>query len=231
MTFTLIAAGIVAPALFWIGYFYYKDRFQPEPLLYIGLTYIFGFAAAYLCYKSYGLLPLLGLPADASLIMETNRLVFLGYSIGAVGVLEEFFKFLPFLVVLRFKAFDEKIDGIIYASVIALGFASFENLYYLVYLDGFELIGRAIASPLTHTIFSSIWGYTVGVAYLSKQSPGKAALKGLIIASLLHGIFDFLTTSPTLRLLSAFFILAIWIWRIRVIEGLHKKEYKKSELE
>jgi RsiW-degrading membrane proteinase PrsW (M82 family) len=154
MTFTLIAAGIIAPALFWIGYFYYKDRFQPEPLHYIGLTYIFGFAAAYLCYKSYGLLPLLGLPVDPSLIMENNRTLFLVYSLGPVGVLEELFKFLPFLVVLRFKVFDEKIDGIIYASVIALGFASFENLHYLVYLDGFELIGRAIASPLTHTIFS-----------------------------------------------------------------------------
>jgi RsiW-degrading membrane proteinase PrsW (M82 family) len=229
MTLTLIAAGIIAPALFWIGYFYYKDRFQPEPFLYIGISYILGFAAAYVCYRSYGLLPLVGLPEDPSLIMENNRQLFFVYSLGPVGLQEEFYKLLPFFIVIRFKVFDEKIDGIIYASVIALGFASFENLHYLVYLHGFELLGRAIASPLTHTIYSSIWGYMVGRARIEKKPLWKPAILGLMIAALLHGIFDFLTTSAALRLLSTVVILAVWVWRICVIEDLHKKEYRKDK--
>jgi RsiW-degrading membrane proteinase PrsW (M82 family) len=234
MTVTLIASGIIAPALFWIGYFYYKDRFQPEPVLNIGITYILGFAAAYVCFKSYSLLPLLGLPEDASILMEQHGLPFLLYCLGVVGFLEELLKFLPFiLIVVRFKAFDERVDGIIYASVIALGFASYENLHYLPLLDGFALFGRAIASPLTHTIFASIWGYCAGLACLKYKSTKsgqarrlvwKSCILGLIIASLLHGIFDYFTTSPTLRIVSTAVILVIWIWRMHRIEKFNKED-------
>jgi RsiW-degrading membrane proteinase PrsW (M82 family) len=234
MTVILIVSGIIAPALSWIGYFYYKDRSQPEPVLNIAVTYILGFAAAYVCFKSYSLLPLLGLPEDASILMEEHGLPFLFYCLGVVGLLEELLKFLPFiLIVVRFRAFDERVDGIIYASVIALGFASYENLHYLPLLDGFALFGRAIASPLTHTIFASIWGYSAGLAYLKYKSDKSgqarwrtwmASIIGLIIASLFHGIFDYLTTSPTLRIVSTAVILAIWVWQLRRIDKLNQED-------
>lgn len=225
MTITLITATIVAPSVFWLGYFYYKDRFKPEPAWAVAAAYLMGFGAAYICFHSYSLLPLIGLPSDASVIMDNDRWLFLFYCLGPVGMLEEVMKFMPFLLIIfTFKVFDEKIDGIIYASVIALGFATFENLHYLTYLDGFALFGRAIASPLTHTIYSSIWGYIIGVAHLEGKSRMKAAAIGLLLASLLHGLFDFLTTSPTLRLLSAFLILGVWVWRIRLTEKLYRLE-------
>jgi RsiW-degrading membrane proteinase PrsW (M82 family) len=227
MTLFLFLSGVVAPTLFWILYFYYKDRYQPEPVLHMGFAYILGFASAWLCFKSYGLLPYVGLPEDASIIMDNNRLEFLIYSLGVVGPLEEFLKFLPYLIVIfYFKPFDEKKDGIIYASVIALGFASYENLHYLVYLEGFELFGRAIASPLTHGIFSSIWGYMVGAAKLTDRSILKAALIGLAVAAVFHGLFNFFTTSMTHRIGAAVVILGIWIWRLRKIDKLDKKKGK-----
>jgi RsiW-degrading membrane proteinase PrsW (M82 family) len=232
MTLTIIASGIVAPALLWIGYFYYKDQYQPEPPTYILFTYLLGLVSAFVCFKAYGLLPYIGLPDDASALMEVHGLKFLVYSLGIVGILEESFKFLPFLVVvLRFKSFDEKVDGIVYASVIALGFASFENFHYLAHLDGFEQIGRAVASPLTHTIFSSIWGYMVGIAYMTGRSLWKASFKGLVLAALCHGIFDFLTTSPTLRITSALIILLIWLWRIKVMERLVTEHKNNDKIE
>jgi len=220
MTFWIFLSGIIAPAIFWIFYFYYKDRFRPEPIIYLGLTYIFGLFTAF-----YTILPLIGLPDDPSFMMGSHRIQFLFYSIGVTGIVEEFFKFLPFLVIIAtFKCFDEKIDGIIYASIIALGFASYENLGYLVYMSGFELFGRAITSPLTHTIFSSIWGYTVGNARIRKKSIFKASLKGILLAAFFHGIFNFFTTSPVLRILSVLVIFIIWIWRIRIMEKLSRRE-------
>jgi len=221
MTAWIFVSAIIAPALFWILYFYYKDRLQPEPLLYLGLTYIMGLAVAFACIYFFRLLPYLGIPEDPSALMETQRWSFLLYSIGVTGIVEELFKLLPFvIIVLRLKAFDEKIDGIVYASVIALGFASYENTVYLAHMTGFELFGRAFASPLTHTIFSSIWGYTVGIAHLKKKSLFSASLKGLLIAAFLHGLFDFFTTSPALRIASSMLILIIWIWRIRITERI-----------
>lgn len=225
MTIKLIAAGIIAPVFFWIGFFYYKDRKKPEPLHEILLAYLMGLVAAFLCYKAYALLPYIGLPEDASIIMENDRIQFFWYCLGPVGLMEEFFKFLPFLVVIFcFKAFDEKIDGIIYASVIGVGFASFENFYYLPLLDGFPLLGRAFASPLTHSIFASIWGHMAGTAYLKKEFLLIESIVGIIISAILHGLFDFLATSPTFRVLSSLIILSIWIWQIRVIDKMSKQE-------
>jgi len=228
MTFWIILSGIIAPAVFWIGYFYYKDRFQPEPIRDLGITYILGLITAFACLKFYGLLSLIGIPDDPSALMESQRLQFFFYSLGVIGLIEELFKFLPFfLIILKFKAFDEKIDGIIYASTIALGFASFENIYYLAYLEGFELFGRAFASPLSHTIFSSIWGYTVGKARIQGNSLLMPSLMGLMISALVHGIFDFFTTSPSLRIAASSIVLIIWIWRIKVLE---KSEAQKKNL-
>ncbi len=218
-------SAIIAPALVWIIYFYYKDRFQTEPWRNLGLTYLLGLIAAFACIIFFKLLPYLGIPEDPSTLMVSHGWPFLIYSIGVTGVVEEFFKFLPFiLVVLRLREFDEKIDGIVYASVIALGFASYENARYLAYMEGFELFGRAIASPLTHTIFSSIWGYTVGTAHMRRKSIVKASIGGLALAAIIHGLFNFLTTSPALRIASSLLILVIWLWRIRIMERLGRDQ-------
>lgn len=219
MTVWLLLSGILAPAFFWAGYFFYKDRFRPEPLRNLGFAYLMGLMSACLCCRFYGLLPLVGLPADPSALMESDRLQFFFYSLGIIGVIEEFFKCLPFFIVLFFfKAFDEKTDGIIYAAMIALGFASFENMNYLVFMEGFPLFGRAFASPLTHTVFASIWGYTLGRARIEKRSQIRAFLIGFPLSALAHGLFDFFATDPGLRVGGALFILFIWLWQIRILE-------------
>jgi RsiW-degrading membrane proteinase PrsW (M82 family) len=221
MSIWIILSGIIAPAIFWLGYLYFKDRAQPEPFRTTGITYILGIFSAILAIQIFKVLPLLGIPEDPSAFMDTNRLKFLLYSIAFTGIIEEFCKFLPFfIIVLRFKFFDEEIDGIIYASIIALGFTSYENSRYLIYMDGLELFGRAFASPLTHAIFSSIWGYTVGLAWLESRSILKASILGIGISALSHGLFNFLTTSSALRVGASILILIIWVWQIRLIERL-----------
>jgi len=218
-------SAIIAPALVWIVYFYYKDRFQPEPWRNLGLTYLLGLVGALACIFFFKLLPYLGIPEDPSVLMEAHGWPFFLYSIAITGLVEEFFKFLPFLLfVLRLKDFNEIIDGIVYASVIALGFASYENARYLAYMEGFALFGRAIASPLTHTIFSSIWGYTIGVAHIRRKSIAIASIRGLAIAAVVHGVFNFCTTSTALRIVSSLLILVVWIWRIRTMESLGRKK-------
>jgi protease PrsW len=220
-----ILAAIIAPALFWAGYFYYQDRFQPEPLLKLGTAYLLGWAAAFLCLKASGLLPLVGVAADPSaLMMAGRRLPFLVYSVAVTGLLEETFKFLPFLlIIIRFREFDEPTDGLIYAGTVALGFASFENITQCAVLEGFERLGRAFASPLTQAMFSSIWGYAVGKARVEGRALVWPAAGGLALAALCHGVFNFLTTSPLLRLLSAVLILVVWIWVIIKLERAAKR--------
>lgn len=227
MSLWILFAAVFGPAVFWVGYLYYKDCFRREPVVNLIEAFGLGFLAGFLCWAFYGLLSGLGLQVDFRMaFLRGSRFDFLIYCIGIIGIVEEVFKLLPFLLILRrLKAFDEKIDGIIYASVLAVGFASFENLGYLADMKGWALVGRAFASPLTHAVFASIWGYLVGSATILGRPIWQAALRGLFLSALIHGLFDFLTVAPTRRLLSAFLILLVWIWQLRLLE---KERIKKA---
>jgi len=70
-------------------------------------------------------------------------------------------------VALRLPAFDEPLDGIIYASFIALGYAAIENYYYLDFLTGLESAARGFAGPVIHILFASIWAHWITRAWLA----------------------------------------------------------------
>ena len=126
----LFAAGLL-PVLFWAAYHYYHDRHRPEPVGHLFLALLLGAAASLLAGAGYDALGLLGLRFDVLALAESTRLGLFLYAFLAIGLLEELAKLLPFLVViLRFKDFDEPVDGIVYASFLGLGFAAAENLYY-----------------------------------------------------------------------------------------------------
>ncbi|MGB9907439.1 MAG: PrsW family intramembrane metalloprotease [Candidatus Saccharicenans sp.] len=215
-----ILASIIGPAIFWIGYFYYKDRRQPEPLVNLLEAFLMGFLAGFVCFLAYGALPWLGLPQGFNLVVSKGqaRDIFL-YSLGIVGPLEELFKFLPFaLFILRWRDVDEPADGVVYASSVAIGFASFENLGYLPLMTGLAFFGRAVASPLTHAIFSSIWGYFVARAKVKGQSVFLAAMFSIPLAAIFHGLFNVLTVSNYLRIFSAILVLLLWLLIIYLLE-------------
>ncbi len=225
----IIVVGLLAPALFWIGYLYYKDRIKPEPFGPIGLTYLIGIATGFAGYEIYVIAEWFGMP-EAYVLSETNRPWFFVYVVGFVGVVEELIKVLPFVLVVRkFKDFDEDIDGIIYASVLGLGYASYENLLYLPYLEGHERWGRAFASPLVHTMFASIWGIAIARAHLAGQPIAGPAIKSIALAAVTHGIYDFVSTDPLLAPASSLIIAVVWIWRIRLIARLHREAEAPEE--
>jgi RsiW-degrading membrane proteinase PrsW (M82 family) len=215
-----ILASIIGPAIFWLAYFYYKDRKQREPLVNLLAAYLEGFIFGFLCFLTYKQLPLIGLPAGFNQVLakgDGRQILF--YSMVVVGPLEEFFKLLPFVFfILKSCDLDEPADGVVYAASIAIGFASFENLGYLPLMTGLAFFGRALASPLTHAIFSSIWGYSIVRAKVKGKSMILAGFLSLIIAAATHGFFNVLTVSDTFRIYSAVLILILWLILIYLLE-------------
>jgi RsiW-degrading membrane proteinase PrsW (M82 family) len=210
---------IVAPALGWILYHYYKDRFHPEPLAAALWTFLAGVLAGFFCLELYRLGNRLGLVAGP----EDGSPVFFVYLVVGVGVVEEVAKFLPFrLLSMNLRHFDDPGDGIFYASLAGLGFAAYENWQYLQFLDGAPMVGRALASPLTHAMFASLWGYACGRARFTGRRVWPAALGALAVAAMIHGTYDFLVLArhPALRPATAAIILVIWIWRMERIRRL-----------
>ncbi len=225
MQYSMLILPILLPVVFWGFYHYYKDRLQPEPFLNLIVCFGLGIAASFLSKLMYQAAGVVGLRYDAFMLAESTLVGLFAYAVVLIGGIEETAKFVPFVVVaLRFKAFDEPLDGIIYASFIALGYAAMENYQYLQYLTGSEAILRGFASPLVHIMFSSIWGYMIGNAYLQGKRLILLSFLALTISALMHGVYDFVVLAfPEVLPLSALLILAIWLWRMRLIAQLHQR--------
>jgi len=216
---------VVVPVIFWAAYHYHKDRHLPEPPLNLLFCFGLGIGAAMLSRLMYAGLEPLGLRFDALQLADSNPAGLFAYALLAIGPIEELSKMLPFLlIVLRFKAFDEPLDGIIYASFIGLGYAAAENIHYLDYLTPLESAARGFASPVVHMLFASIWAHWITRAWLKGNSIFEPVALGFTAAAGLHGLYDFLVLLHPVAALpvAAGLIIAIWIWRLMLMRRLHR---------
>lgn len=192
----LLAILAVVPSLFWLWWFYRKDRYDPEPR---GLV---------LKIFLLGMLPVL--PAAilevllSKALFGSNSGSFVATLVGfmlVVGPVEEYGKY---LVVRRWAfrnpAFNEPLDGIIYAAAAALGFAALENFFYLLDNGAALILIRGPLSTLAHVLFSSLWGYALGMAWAQTDEVAAKRLinNGLVYAMLGHGAFNALLSGSQL---------------------------------
>ena len=223
MNVSLLIFPVLVPLLFWGAYHYYHDRHRPEPVGNLLLCIALGVAASFLSKYLYVALELIDLRFDALELAATNLTGLFFYAVFGIGLIEEFAKMLPFLVVvLRFRAFDEPLDGIVYGSFIALGYALVENVHYIDFLTRNEAIARGFAGPLVHIVFASVWAYHIGTAHLQGRGVFRAVLVWLAAAALLHGVYDFvvLGLSGLALMIAALFIVTIWLWRLNLMRQL-----------
>ncbi len=61
-------------------------------------------------------------------------------------------------------------------------------------------------------------GIPRGIGQAPKKGTRRPTILGLALAALAHGLFNFFTVSPKLRLGAALLVLIIWIWQIRNLE-------------
>jgi len=205
-------AGFAAGgAAFWLVYFYLKDRLRPEPRRLLFAAFVLGGLSALLAVGLFRLLPLLGLPATPGV----GQAAILAYCVAIVGPIEEGAKFAVARgIVFRWHAFDEPIDGVVYAAVVAIGFATVENLLYIPLLDWPHQLARALASPLTHSLFAAIWGYGVGRAFFTERGGFRrfAWQAGTLVGSMIvHGVYDYLLLARGATLTAGAIVLVLWV--------------------
>jgi RsiW-degrading membrane proteinase PrsW (M82 family) len=210
--FILRGAGFIAGgAILWLIYFNLKDRLRPEPRLLLVLAFILGGLSAVAGLAAYGLAVMTSLPAEPG--GSAGEILF--YCLAVVGPIEEGVKFLfARAFIFRLKHFDEPIDGIVYAAAVAVGFASFENLIYLPHLAWPEQLARALASPLTHSLFAAIWGFGVSRAFFSSNSRAARLswqLLTLLASMLLHGLYDFFLLASGATFIASGIALVLWL--------------------
>jgi RsiW-degrading membrane proteinase PrsW (M82 family) len=197
----------VAPGLFWLWYFYRKDRCKPEPRVLIVQTFLLGIlvtAPAAFLENAISML-LLSTSYFGIFLSASDQLLQSVVQISLVAVfapvVEESAKFLSVeRFVYRSKDFDEPIDGIVYGTAAALGFATLENIIYVFSAYSMSLslalgtgIIRGVISVPAHALFAVMWGFALGHAkFLPARRRTGVIFGGLFLAMLFHGIFNFL---------------------------------------
>ena len=110
-----------------------------------------------------------------------------------VGLIEELAKLITFFLIYKIikKHFDEIVDGVIYMSCIALGFAVIENVSYALNSETpFNLLAlRVFTSTIGHMAFSGIMGVALYV-HLKVHTNWMGIGLSLIIAAFSHGFYD-----------------------------------------
>ncbi|MEV0234928.1 PrsW family intramembrane metalloprotease [Nonomuraea sp. NPDC050786] len=174
------------------------DRMEPEPRSNLIFAFAWGAGIAVLAAGVINSLNLHYIIDTAKLSEASARNI--AATFGA-PVVEETMKGLVLLGLLRFRRaeLDGPTDGVIYASMVGLGFAMSENVsYYIAALSTSGVKGlavtvvlRGILSPLAHPLFSSMIG--VAVAYAAqREGPERVfyILAGWSGAMILHGLWN-----------------------------------------
>lgn len=204
----ILSAGI-APGLALLSYFYLKDEYGYEPFTLVFKTFLFG--------------ALLVFPLMFFQYVLTVEGVFQSQIIEAFissSLLEEFFKwFILFFTIYQHVAFDEPYDGIVYGAAVSLGFASAENIIYLI-SNGLELaFGRALLPVSSHALFGVIMGYYVGKGKFFDSEKRKSLICSLLIPFLLHGIYDYILITQTNWVMYMVpFMIFLWYFGLRKVK-------------
>jgi len=133
-------------------------------------------------------------------------------SILVVAIGEEFAKFLVLVAYpLSRPFFNEPIDGIVYAVMIGMGFATLENIFYATQFGLGTTIVRAFTAVPAHALFSVVLGYFAGLAWLHPERKARLLFQGLALAIAFHAVYDFLVLQRYYDWLVILAVSGLWI--------------------
>lgn len=210
---------------------YFTDRYDKEPLALLIKVFVLG---------AVSVIPtalverfLLGFNVFSGVLSAA----FTAFIVA--GLTEEFFKRgVVLLTAFKNKAFDEKLDGIVYAIFAALGFATVENIVYVVFrftTNPHIGIYRGIFSVPAHMLFAVTMGYYLSLAKFTKDEAlrKKYLRKSWFVPAVLHGIFNFILMTQLSYAFLVFvpYVVYLWVVNLRKLNEYYvesKVLYKKD---
>ena len=207
--------GGVFPALAWLWFWLQEDSKHPEPRRLIALAFLGGMCTV------VAVIPIEKLVA--TFFLSTFALF------AAWSVIEECAKYLSAKILILWRPQnDEPIDPVMYMVTTALGFAALENtLFLLSPLAGETMVQtiltgnlRFVGATLLHVFSSAVVGIAMAWAfYKPKRVKRVMTFLGVILASLLHTVFNLLILSTAENHLLRTFA-GVWIGVLVVLAAL-----------
>ena len=205
----------IVPPILIAYYIYQKDKFDREPKGLIVKSFLFG------CLS---VIPILFLETIFNENLFSSLFI---YMFCGVALVEEGMKYF-FLKKYLFNRseFNEPLDGIVYAVMVSLGFATVENISYVIGAQeegaGVAVLRMFSAIPL-HAACGVIMGYFVGMAKFNKKNNNSLLLKGVFLATLVHAIYNYFLFLGQGQILS-FVALFIAIYYSKKAIRLHQND-------
>ena len=203
-----ISLGVL-PAVFWLLFWLYEDKIRPEPRGLILRAFVGG---------------MLVVP----IVIPLQLIGFQYFSLGVVAftivsITEEIFKYVAARITsLGSKENNEPLDPVIYMITTALGFAAVENTLFLIQDAGMGAAAssliitgnmRFLGATLLHVISSATVGVFMSlVFYKSKNIKKLFLLFGLILAIILHTVFNLLIISNANTNNTSIFTIFTFVW-------------------
>ena len=215
----IILLTALLPVFILVYYIYHKDKKSPEPTGQLVKAFLWGILSVPLSFCISIPLGLFGVyPAEATGILGSISAAFFGAAIP-----EEIAKFIMLWLLLRKNPyFDEKMDGIVYAVCVSLGFAAIEDIMYLFSNEETYLsvgIARAIFAVPGHFCFGILMGYYYSLAKFYPKTPKKNKALILVAPIIVHGLYDsilfIINVTPAISgfLLIVFLVFCHKMWK------------------
>ena len=228
----LLPVGPVVATFLWI------DRWEPEPPRTLLIAFLWG----------------AGFAALTALLINTSASVVVDQVLGAQAdlfgavavapVVEEAVKgaFLVGMLIFRRREFDGVVDGIVYAGLVAAGFAFTENILYLgrAFTEDAGagpagvlavLLLRGVFSPFAHPLFTAMIGIGAGIAARSASPAGRVGpvAIGYVVAVALHSLWN--TSASTLDgglflLVYGFVMVPVFVALVVVVIWQRRREQR-----
>jgi len=185
---TLIIVSVL-PVILLMVYFYYRDKFEKEPLNVLMKAFTAGaFSTVPAVVFALIMMSVFSLSGKESVVYQS----FIN-SFAEAAIPEEISKFaLLYVFIWNDKNFNERYDGILYAVFVALGFAFVENIIYVSQNGVFVGISRALLAVPLHALAGVIMGYYFALAKFIQPKRASYLIKSVFFAIIAHGVYDFI---------------------------------------
>jgi len=220
----LLVSLSISPGIFIMIFIYNLDSEDQEPLWLLALCFIFGAINLHLDVDI--------LEFIFGFINMNNIFLQVGGEALTVAITEEMLKFIVvILIIYPNKAFDEPFDGIVYSVFVGMGFATAENLTFVLQGDTSIALFRMLSAIPAHFVFAVIMGYYLGIAKSKKKNEFFYISLSIIIPITLHAFYDYflyLDFVPGLWVGGILtLIVSLFFAKNAIMEHLESSPYKK----
>jgi protease PrsW len=182
----LVLLGIATAPCVAIGlYIYLNDKHEREPIGLLLRAYLYGVLSIGVTYAVSKALNMF-ITIDEKDLTEQAIHAFL-----IVALVEEGSKFIFVRGILYNNVnFNEPFDGIVYSVMVGMGFATFENILYVLN-EGLSVgVMRMFTAVPAHACFAVLMGFYLGKAKFDHKK-GYYGFYALGVATLFHGAYDY----------------------------------------